>query len=251
LRQGPKGWSMKTSSASSRGRVFPRRIDSPLEPSQSCRFRLLSNVSSISSLSYRPSRNDSNNGRRLQLEDDLQPSASRARPDQLVTILVFLVPTDFIIREEAFDCLLESNAMISKLAALKIILEVRWLEKVPVYQNVPRSPQSGLAAMATADPAFDFLPRESGGRVLHQVGFSPVQFLFLPVMDRYGFGGRRKIIPQILYEPKLLRRTQVKDGGRSTVHSDTPAICFQFSRRERRRQPKTPVVNNTPPELLL
>ena len=76
-----------------------------------------------------------------------------------------------------------------------------------------------LAAMATADPAFDFFPRESGGGVLHQVGLSPFQFLFLPVMDRYGLGGRRQIIPQVLYELEFLRRTQIKDGSRCSAAS--------------------------------
>lgn len=58
--------------------------------------------------------------------------------------------------------------------------------------------------MVTANLAFDFFPRESGSRILLQVGLSPVQLLFLPVVDRYGFGSRREIIPQILYKLELL-----------------------------------------------
>lgn len=39
--------------------------------------------------------------------------------------------------KETFDCFLESNAMIGKLVAVEIILEVGRLENMPVYQSVP------------------------------------------------------------------------------------------------------------------
>jgi len=58
--------------------------------------------------------------------------------------------------------------------------------------------------MATADPAFDFLPGECRARVLHQIGLSSIQFLSLPIMDRHGFGSCRKVVPQVFYELKLL-----------------------------------------------
>jgi hypothetical protein len=51
------------------------------------------------------------------------------------------------------------------------------------------------AARTTADPLFDFFPRESRGGVLHHVGFSPGQLFFLPVMNWYRFGSGGKIIP--------------------------------------------------------
>jgi hypothetical protein len=110
---------------------------------------------------------------------------------------------------------------------------------------------TSLAAMATANSTFDFLPREPRGRVLHQVGLSPVQFLFLPIMDRHSFRGRRKVVPQVLHELEFLCRTQIKDGGRCSVHSDTPVICFQFSCSKLRRQAKTPIVNQASPEFLI
>jgi hypothetical protein len=79
------------------------------------------------------------------LKDDLQPSATDACSDQLVTIPVSLVPTNFVLRKEALHCFLETDAMISKLVALKIILEISRMEKMPVYQSVPSS--SGKHAM--------------------------------------------------------------------------------------------------------
>jgi hypothetical protein len=71
----------------------------------------------------------------FQLENDLQPSATGAHADQLVAISESLVPADFIPAEEALDCFLESNTMIGQLVTLKVILEVGWLEKVPIYQG--------------------------------------------------------------------------------------------------------------------
>jgi hypothetical protein len=66
-------------------------------------------------------------------------------------------------------------------------------------------------AIAALDPFLDFFPRDSAGRVIHQVGRSPGQLFFLPVMNWNGFGSGRKVIPQVLYKPELIQRTDVKD----------------------------------------
>jgi hypothetical protein len=66
-------------------------------------------------------------------------------------------------------------------------------------------------AIAALAPFLDFFARKSAGRVIHQVGLSPSQLFFLPVMDWNGFGSGRKVIPQVLYKPKLIQRTDVKD----------------------------------------
>ncbi len=137
--QGLKEWPMKTSLVFSHGRPFPKRNGCLLELSQPCQFLLLSNVSLGFLPSCWPSCNDSNDIMWFQLENDLQPSATRAHTDQLVPIFESLVPADFILGEEALDCFLESNAMIGKLVALKIILEVGRLERMPIYQGTPSS----------------------------------------------------------------------------------------------------------------
>jgi hypothetical protein len=135
--QGRTECSVKTSSVSSRGRPFPRRNGCLLELSQPCRFLLLSNVLLVSLSSYWPSRNDSNDTMWFQLENDLQPPATGARTDYLVPIFEPLVPPDFVLGKEAPDCFLESNAVIGKLVAIKIILKVGRLKKMPVYQGTP------------------------------------------------------------------------------------------------------------------
>jgi hypothetical protein len=84
------------------------------------------------------------------LEGDPQSSATDACSDQLVTIPVFLIPTDLILQEKAFHRFLESDAVIGKLVALKIILEVRWLEKVPVYHDAPLFSRTMLRSYSTA-----------------------------------------------------------------------------------------------------
>ena len=158
---------MKTSSVSSHGRPFPRRNGCLLELSQPCQFLLLSNVSLGFLPSCWPSCNDSNDIMWFQLENDLQPSATRAHTDQLVPIFESLVPADFILGEEALDCFLESNAMIGKLVALKIILEVGRLERMPIYQGTPSSsrrqtrvshPGSGRLCSFRCRPWISYLP---------------------------------------------------------------------------------------------
>ena len=139
LPQDQKEWSMKTSSVSSHGRLFPRRNGRLPESSQPCQFLLLSNASLVSLSSCWPSCNDSNDIMWFQLENDLQPSATRAHADELVPVLESFVPADFILREETLDCFLESNTMIGKLVTLKIILKVRRLEKMPIYHGTPSS----------------------------------------------------------------------------------------------------------------
>jgi hypothetical protein len=57
----------------------------------------------------------------------------------LVTIPVSLVPTNFVLREEALYCFFEADAMIGKFVALEVVLEVSRMEKMPVYQSVPSS----------------------------------------------------------------------------------------------------------------
>jgi hypothetical protein len=66
-------------------------------------------------------------------------------------------------------------------------------------------------AIVALDPFLDFFARESAGWVIHQVGLSPGQLFFLPVMNWNGFGSGRKVIPQVLYKLELIQRTDVKD----------------------------------------
>ncbi len=73
-----------------------------------------------------------------------------------------------------------------------------------------------LAAIAAAHPSLDFFPGESGGRVIQEVGFATSQLLLLPIMDWDGLGSSGKVIPEILNQLKLLRRTQIK--YRSRIH---------------------------------
>jgi hypothetical protein len=74
------------------------------------------------------------------------------------------------------------------------------------------------AAITTADPLFDFLPRESRGWVFHQVGLSAGQLFLLPVMHWDRFWSGRKVIPQVFHELQFLRWTQVKDRGIGWMH---------------------------------
>src|SRR5436309_1150231 len=77
------------------------------------------------------------------------------------------------------------------------------------------------AAIATSDSLFDFVPRESGGRVFHQVGLSLGQLFLLPVMNRYRFGSGRKIIPQVFHKLEFFRGAQIKDRSTGSVHLES------------------------------
>jgi len=70
---------------------------------------------------------------------------------------------------------------------------------------------TSLTAMPGAHPLLHVFPRQSRGRMLQKVRFSARKFLFLPVVNRHCIGRARKVIPQILYQLKLLRRAQFKD----------------------------------------
>jgi len=74
------------------------------------------------------------------LKDDLQPSATSTRSDQLVAICESLVPTNLILRKEALHRFLKGNTMIGELVALEIILEIGRLKNMPVYQSAPAFP---------------------------------------------------------------------------------------------------------------
>lgn len=55
--------------------------------------------------------------------------------------------------------------------------------------------KTNSAGITASDPSFDFFPRESGGRVLHEVGPSSGEFFLLPVMNWHRFRRGRKVIP--------------------------------------------------------
>ena len=68
------------------------------------------------------------------------------------------------------------------------------------------------AAIAGPNPLFDLIPGKPGSRVAHQVGLTPRQLFLLPVVDgNRGWTGRQ-VVPEILYQLKFLRGTQVEDG---------------------------------------
>src|SRR6266436_1890297 len=89
------------------------------------------------------------------------------------------------------------------------------------------------AAIAAADPAFHFFPRESGSRILQEIRLSPRQLLLLPVVDRYSIGRGGELIPQILHELELLRGAQIKDRWRRCAHADSFVNCLKMLNADR------------------
>src|SRR5436190_379477 len=79
------------------------------------------------------------------------------------------------------------------------------------------------AAMTTANPTFDLLPRQSSGGVVCQGSLPPGQLLLLPVVNRYRFGGGRQVIPQVFDKLKLFRRAQIKDRRADRIHLHSSA----------------------------
>jgi hypothetical protein len=45
---------------------------------------------------------------------------------------VIPVPANLIVREKAFNCLIDRNAMSGKLVVLKVVFKVRWCKPTPV-----------------------------------------------------------------------------------------------------------------------
>lgn len=72
----------------------------------------------------------------LQLKNNLESSSAECIANQLVTVTILLVSSNFEIREEALDGLVETDSMLEKFVAFEIIFEVRRRESVPVHHTL-------------------------------------------------------------------------------------------------------------------
>ena len=68
----------------------------------------------------------------LELKDDLQLPSAQCPAEQLVTISIFLVPTNLKISKEALDSFIEGQPMLSEFVPLEVILEIRRRKPMPI-----------------------------------------------------------------------------------------------------------------------
>src|SRR5580658_6571298 len=76
-----------------------------------------------------------------------------------------------------------------------------------------------LTAMPGARPLLHVLPGQPRGRVFQEVRLSARKFLLLPVVNRHCLRRASKVIPEVLYQLKLLGRAEVKDRWSRVAHS--------------------------------
>jgi hypothetical protein len=96
---------------------------------------------------------------------------------------------------------------------------------------------------------FHFIPGEARRRIVLQVLLTPIEFLLLPVMDRYVLRIRREIVPKIFDELELLGRAQLEHGP--GIHFVVPcvdrkSIVRENDREPHGRQPMTPAMGWPP-----
>jgi hypothetical protein len=80
--------------------------------------------------------------------------------------------------------------------------------------------------MQSADPAFDFVPCKSGGRVACEVCLPSFQFLDLPVVDRNRLRIGREVVSKVFDELKFFGGAQIKNRWRVPVHLATTRLAL-------------------------